>query len=67
VQAQKEIPSDFASCKDKFLVQVKGLEAGEVRQQHGSLPKMVADVCRIVQVLPLVDSRGCLHAICESC
>lgn len=30
-QAQKEIPSDFANCKDKFLVQVKGLEAGEVR------------------------------------
>ncbi|WIA21226.1 hypothetical protein OEZ86_008898 [Tetradesmus obliquus] len=29
MQAQKEIPSDFANCKDKFLVQVKGLEAGE--------------------------------------
>jgi hypothetical protein len=33
LQAQKEIPADFANCKDKFLVQVKGLEAGEVRQQ----------------------------------
>jgi hypothetical protein len=34
LQAQKEIPADFASCKDKFLVQVKGLEAGEVRVAH---------------------------------
>jgi hypothetical protein len=31
LQAQKEIPADFASCKDKFLVQVKGLEPGEVK------------------------------------
>ncbi|KAF6258557.1 PapD-like protein [Scenedesmus sp. NREL 46B-D3] len=29
MQAQKEIPADFASCKDKFLVQVKGMEADE--------------------------------------
>ncbi|KAF8056759.1 BRIX1-1 [Scenedesmus sp. PABB004] len=29
MQAQKELPPDFASCKDKFLVQVKALEAGE--------------------------------------
>eukprot|EP00878_Enallax_costatus_P039941 GHUV01045887.1.p1 GENE.GHUV01045887.1~~GHUV01045887.1.p1 ORF type:complete len:153 (+),score=53.56 GHUV01045887.1:439-897(+) len=29
MQAQKEIPSDLANCKDKFLVQVKGLESGE--------------------------------------
>lgn len=30
MQAQKEIPADLSQCKDKFLVQVKGLEAGEV-------------------------------------
>jgi hypothetical protein len=38
LQAQKESPADFANCKDKFLVQVKGLDAGEVRQQLALLP-----------------------------
>jgi hypothetical protein len=29
MQAQKEVPPDFAQCKDKFLVQVKALQPGE--------------------------------------
>lgn len=30
LQAQKEVPLDLAQCKDKFLVQVKAMDAGEV-------------------------------------
>lgn len=44
MQAQKEIPPDFASCKDKFLVQVKTMEAGEeVTQDTFKAAKGVKD------------------------
>lgn len=44
MQAQKEIPADLSQCKDKFLVQVKGLEAGEeLTQDTFKAPKGVRD------------------------
>jgi hypothetical protein len=35
LQAQKEVPLDLAQCKDKFLVQVKAMDAGEVSAGRG--------------------------------
>lgn len=44
MQAQKELPADLAQCKDKFLVQLKGLEPGEeLTQDTFKAPKGVRD------------------------
>lgn len=64
-QAQKEVPADLAACKDKFLVQVKALTAGEVRQQPGSVCRLLCMLRRLQHHSACTDHGQAAHTWVE--